>query len=161
MSKPYTILTDEQIIQVESLACTLSVEQIADYFGIGKTSFYRIIKRQPEIMVRYKKGKNKVISTVGNALIQKALDGDSTAQMFFLKTQGRWKESAITLKKSQLDKLDNKERLELIIQSIMDSPDGEIDTKVIASLERLIKTKTEIDEVAEIKERLEKLESNG
>ena len=161
MAKHPTILTEDQIIQVESLACTLTIDQIAEYFGICRTTFKEIRKRQPEIYDRYKKGKNRVISDVGNSLIQKAIKGDSTAQMFFLKTQGRWKESSITIKKAQLDKLNNKERLELIIQSIMDSPDGEIDTKVLASLDKFIKTKTELDELQDIKERLQRLESKG
>ena len=159
MSRPFTTLNDEQLIKLEGLASTLTLSQIGEYFGFGITAFHELRKRQPEINAIYKKGRQKIISDVGNSLIKKALDGDSTAQMFFLKTQGRWKESAITIKKAQLDKLDNKERLELIIDSIIDSPDGEIDTKVLSTLDRLIKTKTDIDEVAEIKARLDKLEN--
>lgn len=55
--KPQKNLTVEQIVQVEALAAVLSVEQIADYFGIGKTTFYAIMERQPEVSERYKKGR--------------------------------------------------------------------------------------------------------
>lgn len=37
-------------------------------------------------------GKTSVIQQVARRLVDKALDGDGTAQMFYLKTQGRWRE---------------------------------------------------------------------
>jgi hypothetical protein len=158
---PLTVITTEQLEQIEKLASVLSKQQIADFLGVGRTTFYEIEKRQPEVAEHYNRGKSKAIGTVAQGLLQKAQSGDTQSSIFYLKTQGRWNDSAIKLKENKLDKLDNKARLELIIDSIMDSPDGEIDTKVLASLDRLIKTKTEIDEIAEIKERLEKLELNG
>ena len=85
-------LSDEQIIQVESLAAFLSIEQIADYFGIGRTTFYEIMKRQPEVSEHYKKGKAKVIANISKSLIQKAIDGDTPSIIFYLKTQAGWKE---------------------------------------------------------------------
>ena len=59
--RPQAVLEDEQIIQVESLAAVLSVEQIADYFGIGRTTFYSVMDRQPEVSERYKKGRAKAL----------------------------------------------------------------------------------------------------
>jgi hypothetical protein len=35
---------------------------MADYFGIGKTTFYELMKQQPGVSERYKKGKAKAIS---------------------------------------------------------------------------------------------------
>jgi hypothetical protein len=32
-------LTKQQVLEIETLAAVLSVEQMADYFGIGKTTF--------------------------------------------------------------------------------------------------------------------------
>lgn len=37
-------------------------------------------------------GKSKVIHQVARRLVDKAMDGDGPAQMFYLKTQGRWRE---------------------------------------------------------------------
>ena len=91
--RPAKVLTNEQIAQVEALGAVLSVEQIADYFGIGKTTFYAIMERQPEVSERYKKGKAKAIGSVAQGLLQQARDGNTTAAMFYLKTQAGWRET--------------------------------------------------------------------
>ena len=43
------VLTDDELIQVEKLSAVLSVEQMSDYLGIGRTTFYEIMKRQPQV----------------------------------------------------------------------------------------------------------------
>ena len=93
--KPQKNLTTEQIVQVEALAAVLSVEQIADYFGIGKTTFYAIMERQPEVSERYKKGKVDAISSVAQGLLQQAREGNMAAAIFFLKTQAGWRETPV------------------------------------------------------------------
>ena len=87
------VLNDEELAQVEALASVLSTEQIADYFGIGRTTFYQVMDRQPEVSVRYKKGRSKAIGSVAKGLLQKAQSGDNAAMMFYLKTQAGWKET--------------------------------------------------------------------
>jgi hypothetical protein len=91
--RPTKALTPEQVAQTEALGAVLSVEQIADYFGIGKTTFYTIMERQPEVSERYKKGKSKAIGAVAQGLLQQARDGNTTAAMFYLKTQAGWRET--------------------------------------------------------------------
>ena len=91
--RPAIALTDEQIAQTEALGAVLSIEQIADYFGIGKTTFYAIMERQPEVSERYKKGKAKAIGAVAQGLLQQARNGNTTAAMFYLKTQAGWRET--------------------------------------------------------------------
>ena len=91
--RPPMCLTDEQVSQTEALGAVLSIEQIADYFGIGKTTFYAIMERQPEVSERYKKGKAKAIGAVAQGLLQQARNGNTTAAMFYLKTQAGWRET--------------------------------------------------------------------
>jgi len=91
--RPPINLTDEQVAQIEALGSVLSIEQIADYFGISKTTFYAIMERQPEVNERYKKGKAKAIGSVAQGLLQQARDGNTTAAMFYLKTQAGWRET--------------------------------------------------------------------
>jgi len=88
------ILSDEELIQVEALAAYLSSEQIADYFGIGRRTFYSIMKRQPEVSARYKKGRAKAIGMVAHGLLADARAGNLTAKMFYLKTQAGWRETS-------------------------------------------------------------------
>ena len=87
-------LTPEQVKELETLGAVLSVEQCADYFGMHRKTFSEIINnRQPEAMRAYRKGKSKAIKNIANGLLRKALDGDSTATMFYLKTQAGWRET--------------------------------------------------------------------
>lgn len=92
MARPRIELTDEQIAQVEALASVLTQEQIADYLGIGRTTFHEILKRQPEVSEQYKKGKAKAVESIANNLITQAKSGNVTAGIFYLKTQAGWRE---------------------------------------------------------------------
>ena len=86
-------LTEEQKVQVEALAAYLTQEQIADYFGIGRTTWFAMLDRDPAIAERYKKGKAKAIGAVAQGLIQQARAGDKVAAIFYLKTQAGWRET--------------------------------------------------------------------
>jgi hypothetical protein len=90
---PAKTLSEKQRGEVETLAAFLSAEQVADYFGIGRTTFFAIMERDPNIGELYKRGKSKVIAKVAQGLIQKALSGDTASAIFFLKTQARWRET--------------------------------------------------------------------
>ena len=87
-------LTEEQKAQVEALAAYLTNEQIADYFGITRPTFNSIMERDPEILLRYKRGKAKAIGAVAQGLLQQARNGDKVAAMFYLKTQAGWRETS-------------------------------------------------------------------
>lgn len=86
-------LDADQVREVETLAALLSQDQIADYFGIGRTTFYEICKRQPDVAERYKRGKAKAIAHVAKGLLQRARDGCKTSSIFYLKTQAGWRET--------------------------------------------------------------------
>ena len=90
--KPKT-LTDEERAQVEALAAYLSQDQIADYLGIGKTTWFAILDRDPDISERYKRGKARAIGKIAQSLIKQAMEGDKVAAMFYLKTQAGWRET--------------------------------------------------------------------
>lgn len=90
--RPAKRLEGDQIAQVEALSAFLTLDQIADFFGIGRTTFHSIMERQPEVLERYKKGRAKAVGSVAKSLIQQAQEGNLTAQIFYLKTQGGWKE---------------------------------------------------------------------
>ena len=91
--RPAKTLTDEQRAQVEALAAYLTAEQISDYFGIGRTTFFAMMEREPDISERYKRGKAKAVGAVAQNLIKKAREGDNSCMMFYLKTQAGWRET--------------------------------------------------------------------
>jgi hypothetical protein len=91
--RPMT-LTDAQKAEVETLAAVLTAEQVADYFGIARRTFYAMMERDEEIAARYKKGKAKAIGVIAQGLINKARGGDTASMIFFLKTQAGWRETS-------------------------------------------------------------------
>ena len=98
--RPPVLLNEEQIKEVEEMAAYLKVEQIADSFGIDRTTFYEVLKRQPEVSLHYKKGRARKIFRYAKILENKAfgmnenemLKYDTTSIIFFLKTQAGWSE---------------------------------------------------------------------
>lgn len=78
---------------MKTLAAMLTAEHLADYFGIGRRTFYSMMQRDEEIAARYKKGKAKAIGVIALGLINKARSGDITSMIFFLKTQAGWRET--------------------------------------------------------------------
>lgn len=92
--RPRKNLTEKQAAEVETLAAFLSIEQMADYFGISERHMQNIMERDENIRASYKRGKAKAIGKVAQGLLQKALAGDTTSSIFYLKTQARWRETA-------------------------------------------------------------------
>jgi predicted DNA-binding protein (UPF0251 family) len=91
--RPSVELTDSQIIELEALSSVLNQDQIADYFGISRTTFHELRKRDERVSEHYKKGKAKAIAGIGSNLISQAKSGNTTAAIFYLKTQAGWKET--------------------------------------------------------------------
>ena len=90
--KPLIVFNDEQVIELKALAAVLTKGQIADYFGISETTLRAIEARQPEVSDAYKKGRVNQINTMGANLVTLATQGNVAANIFYLKTQGGWKE---------------------------------------------------------------------
>jgi hypothetical protein len=92
--RPATELTEKQMQEIETLAAVLNQEQICDYLGIPARTFRAIMQRDEQVSAAYKKGRAKAIGRVSQSLLQNATDGNTTAQIFYLKTQAGWKEAA-------------------------------------------------------------------
>lgn len=94
--RPEIELTEEEIKEVKKLSAELTVEQVADSFGFSRTTFYRILDRQPEVLVQYKKGRSqkirKYVQHLDKKIFNKDVQGDTTALIFALKAFGDWSE---------------------------------------------------------------------
>ena len=89
--KQLTIFNDEQIAEVEQLAVTMTIGEIAKHFGISRRTFFDIRKRQPEVDKAYKKGNAYKIEYVTDLLMNKIKKGCTSSIIFFLKTQAGWR----------------------------------------------------------------------
>jgi hypothetical protein len=92
MARPRKELTDEQIAQVRKLAAVLTMEQIADFLGISDNTLRARMNEDPRVFEAYKRGKGEALAGVATNLMQQARDGNTTAAIFYLKTQGGWRE---------------------------------------------------------------------
>ena len=72
----------------------LTDEQIANKLGIGTSSFYDYKNKYSEFSEALKKGKDIIDYQVEKALLNKALKGDTTAIIFWLKNRrpDKWRD---------------------------------------------------------------------
>jgi hypothetical protein len=71
----------------------LTAEQIAGCMGLTRRQFQYRMSIDPEIGCAIERGSGIGIKKVAQSLAQKAMAGDVTACIFFLKTQARWRET--------------------------------------------------------------------
>ena len=94
-SKAEYWLTEDGLILLKGWARDgLTDEQIAHNCGISTTTLYNWKNKHVEILEALKKGKEVVDYQVENALLKKALVGDTTAQIFWLKNRrpDKWRD---------------------------------------------------------------------
>jgi hypothetical protein len=81
------------IAQAETLAGQgMTTEQIAQALGLGVSTIYEKFQRYPELADAIKKGKAIGIAVVTEKLLEKAMNLDTTAMIFYLKCQAGWRE---------------------------------------------------------------------
>ncbi len=88
-------LTDDGLILLEGWARDgLTDEQIAHNMGVTVSTLYAWKNKYSEILEALKKGKEVVDYEVENALLQSAMDGNTTAQIFWLKNRkpDKWRD---------------------------------------------------------------------
>ena len=102
-------ITPEGLLRIEGWARDgLTDEQIANNMGINPSTLYDWKKKYPEISDTLKKSKDVVDRMVENALFRNAIEGNTTAQIFWLKNRkpDKWREKPGYEDTSELNKLD-------------------------------------------------------
>lgn len=104
-------LTEDGLTLLEGWARDgLTDEQISHNIGITAKTLYDWKNKYCEFCNALKKGKEVVDYEVENALLNKALGGDATAQIFWLKNRkpDKWRDKpVIDAENGAMDKLDN------------------------------------------------------
>lgn len=102
-------ITPEGLLKIEGWARDgLTDKQIAHNIGISQATLYEWKKQFPELSDTLKKSKDVVDRMVENALFKNAIEGNTTAQIFWLKNRkpDKWREKPGYEDTSELDKLD-------------------------------------------------------
>lgn len=95
MAKYQEWLENDKLTLLEGWARDgLTEEQIAHNMGIAYSTLREWKKNHPAILAAIKKGKEVVDYEVENALLKSALEGNTAAQIFWLKNRRRdkWKD---------------------------------------------------------------------
>lgn len=88
MAKIEEWLEKDKLILLEGWARDgLTKQQIAHNIGIGRTTLYEWEQKEPNIADTLKRGREVVDYEVENALLKSALEGNTTAQIFWLKNR--------------------------------------------------------------------------
>jgi hypothetical protein len=80
-------------VQVERLAGKLTMEQMADYFGLAAGTLRVRFLEDPALSTAYKKGRQSTIDLAAGKLIGLIRKNNLSAIIFYLKTQGHWRET--------------------------------------------------------------------
>tara|TARA_R110000822_G_scaffold65687_3_gene160797 strand:- start:566 stop:946 length:381 start_codon:yes stop_codon:yes gene_type:complete len=121
MGRPAFEITQEVIEKSEKLAAQgLTLEQISKVLGICYQTLNEKRKEFNELSEAIKRGQAKGVAQVTNKLYGKALEGDNTAMIFYLKNRDsdNWKDrvesrSEITIKEK--DPAKRKSRIEELL----------------------------------------------
>ena len=122
VGRPKLVVTKEMCARAEAYASQgLTSEQIALALGIGQSTLYDKQNEFKEFAEAIKRGKGRGIQRVTNKLYEKALEGDNTAMIFYLKNRAGWQDKieketivehkqVIDLTRISDEELDNLER---------------------------------------------------
>jgi hypothetical protein len=93
MAKPGLEITDEILSQIETMAGNgLTEQQIYRFYGIGHNYWAKLKKQNKALRRAFHKGKSQTLLAVSGKLMEMIRRNDRTAIIFYLKTQGGWKE---------------------------------------------------------------------
>ena len=92
-------IPDEAICEqaAEMASRGLTVSQIADCLGVSDSTVYDRQNEYPEFLEAIKRGRSSGMDKITNKLFEKAMEGDNTAIIFYLKHRDRenWGEKYI------------------------------------------------------------------
>ena len=81
------LTTDKVIPKIHELRGNLSA--VARAFNVSRTTLYTFVRAHPTVQQAVDEAREAMLDHAESMLYRKILDGDTTALIFFLKTQGK------------------------------------------------------------------------
>lgn len=88
--KPFKCTDKVLEMAYKGAAVGLSNQQIAMKLGVAEGTLYDLFKRFPELQESINAGRSAAVENITNALYENALQGNTAAQIFFLKNRAKW-----------------------------------------------------------------------
>lgn len=139
-------LEAENLILIEGWARDgLTDEQIAKKMGVRTSTLYDWKNKYSEISESLKKGKEVVDYQVENALLSSALDGNTTAQIFWLKNRrpDKWRDKVDS--KAADEKKENN-----LISAIIKSTEEDISTDDLREVQQTAESHDDVVEPSSV-----------
>lgn len=114
MAKPKIEIDIKTVEQLASRGLTL--EQIASSMGFSVRTLSDRKAQSAELAEAIKRGRDKGVTIIANKLFEAASGGNTAAMIFFLKTQGGWKEAQkieVEAKVETVEQLTNEQLMEI------------------------------------------------
>lgn len=92
---PYVPTDEDKQLVSKMVICGVTHTVISQVLKICKDTLYKYYQYELDA------AKALVVTEIGMGLVERARNGDAVAQMFYLKTQGDWKEKAADDDKSE------------------------------------------------------------
>ena len=90
MAKQVWKPTVDDIRRAEKYAGVLTEEQTAQMLGVTEAQFKAACKRNADLDLAYQRGRHETLALVGANLVKKALAGNVSCMIFYMKTQAKW-----------------------------------------------------------------------
>jgi hypothetical protein len=93
--KPDPFTSKKELEKLKDYAKSgIRVEDIAAIYHMAKSTLYNLMKSNPAIRLAIDEGRATALHKIGKSLFDRAIEGDLTAQIFYLKTQGGWRDKS-------------------------------------------------------------------
>jgi hypothetical protein len=109
MTAEIFITEEHKQVVAEMAANGMTVEMIAKHIGMSRATLWR----KPELVDIYRINYTKSINKVANALISRALNGETQLLQFVMRTRGGWKEHCPQLSDNYASKTHQEKQAEL------------------------------------------------
>lgn len=93
MSEPAMQITRKHVEFVRNNAHLMTLDNLAEFIGCSRKTVCRRLNDHEELSQAWQEAKIEKLVAVAGTLYNRALEGDVACMIFYLKTQGKWRDN--------------------------------------------------------------------